>query len=295
MVAASCEPVICTAAMAAALAAEAERQDRDVAVHLKVDTGMGRIGIAPEQVGRFLERCRGLPGLRVRGVMSHFPRADEADKSYSQAQLKRFLAVTAEAREHGVELSHMANSAAVFDLPDSHLDAVRPGIALYGLAPSAGIVNQRVRDLRPVLEWRSKITFLKEVPEGAGISYGHSFRAPRPSLIATLPVGYGDGLHRSLSDHCAFLVHGERCPQVGRITMDQSMLDVTALRGQVGIGDDVMIIGRQGDKEVTADELAETLGTINYEVVTAIAARVPRKAVGGHSSGVAETPAMQGR
>ncbi len=295
MVACGCEPVVCTKDMAAALAQEGERQGREVAVHLKVDTGMGRIGIAPHEVVDFLDHCRGLSRLRVKGVMSHFPRADEADKSYSQAQLKRFLAVAAEARAHGVELRHMANSAAILDLPESHLDAVRPGIALYGLAPSRGIANRRVGELLPVLEWRSRITFLKEVPEGTGISYGHSFHTARPSLIATVPVGYGDGLHRSLSDRCAFLVRGERCPQVGRITMDQCMLDVTALRGQVEIGDDVVIIGRQGDNQVTADELASTLGTINYEVVTAIANRVRRLAVGDRRGGVAHTASTRVR
>jgi alanine racemase len=270
IVAGGFEPVICTTEMADALADAAERQNGEVAVHLKVDTGMGRIGIAPEEVAGFFGYCRNLSRLRVRAVMSHFPRADEADKSYSQAQLERFLVVAAEAREHGVEIRHIANSAAILDLPESHLDAVRPGIAMYGLAPSSTIANPRVRDLRPVLEWRSKITFLKEVPEGTGVSYGHSFHTTAPSLLATLPVGYGDGLHRGLSDS-----------QVGRITMDQSVLDVTALRGKVAIGEDVVIIGRQGGEEATADELAATLGTINYEVVAAIAARVPRHVVGG--------------
>jgi len=224
-----------------------------------------------------------LPRLHVHGLMSHFARADEADKAYAEKQLECFLSVAAEAQNDGEYCLHMANSAAIFDLPASHLDAVRPGIALYGLAPSADIINQRVRDLLPVLEWRSKVTLLKEVPAGTGISYGHSYVTTRPSLIATVPVGYGDGLHRSLSNCCAFLIRGKRCPQVGRITMDQSMVDVTALRGKIEIGDDVVIIGRQGDQEVTADELASTLGTINYEVVTAIASRVPRTAARGEA------------
>ncbi len=280
IVAADCEPVVCTADMAAALSAEAERQDKLIAIHVKVDTGMGRIGITPGEVGQFLDYCRNLPGLHVHGLMSHFARADEADKAHAEMQLACFLGVAGGAKNDGKPCLHMANSAAIFDLPASHLDAVRPGIALYGLAPSADIINQRVRDLLPVLEWRSKVTFLKEVPAGAGISYGHSFVTARPSLIATVPIGYGDGLHRSLSNRCTFLIHGRRCPQVGRITMDQSMVDVTALRGQAEIGDDVIIIGRQGGQEVTADELASTLGTINYEIVTAIASRVPRRAVG---------------
>ena len=129
-----------------------------------------------------------------------------------------------------------------------------------------------------MLEWRTRITFLKEVPAGKGLSYGHTFRTERPSLIATLPVGYGDGLHRSLSNRMQMLVQGVRCPQVGAITMDQTLADVTALRGRVALGDEVVLIGRQGDERVTADALAEILGTINYEIVTAISDRVPRLA-----------------
>lgn len=174
----------------------------------------------------------------------------------------------------------MANSAAIFDLPGAGFDAVRPGIAIYGLPPSREIVNPRVAELRPVLEWKTRITFLKEVAAGTGLSYGHRFHTQRASLIATLPVGYGDGLSRSLTNNLEVLVHGVRCPQVGCITMDQSLVDVTLLRGKVALGDEVVLIGRQGDEEVTADELAERLGTINYEIVTGIAQRVPRVEVG---------------
>ena len=175
----------------------------------------------------------------------------------------------------------MANSAAVFDLPESHFDAVRPGIAIYGLRPSAEIQNRRARDLEPVLEWKTRITFLKEVPAGFGLSYGHAFHTQRPSLIATVPVGYADGLRRSLSNNLEVLVRGMRCPQVGRITMDMSLIDVTALRGEVALGDEVVLIGRQGTEDLTADQMAAKLGTINYEVVSAISHRVPRVAVEG--------------
>ncbi len=174
----------------------------------------------------------------------------------------------------------MANSAAIFDLPDSYLDAARPGISIYGLRPSREIANPRVGDLMPVLAWKSRVTFLKEVPAGTGLSYGHAFHTRRPSLIATVPVGYGDGLSRVLSNRIELLVHGVRCPQVGNITMDMSLVDVTGVRDSVGPGDEVVIIGRQGGEEISADELAEKLGTINYEVVTRIAQRVPRIAVG---------------
>jgi len=280
LVASRCEPVLCTTEMAEALAREAERVQRDVAVHVKVDTGMGRIGIRPEDVLRFVDYCRALPRLRIKGIMSHFPRADEASKAYSRAQLERFRRVVDATRDQRIEVRHMANSAAILDLPGSYFDASRPGIAMYGLRPSWEIGNPRVHELRPVLEWKTRITLLKEVPSGVGLSYGHAFHTERPSLIATVPVGYGDGLSRRLSNNCELLVRGVRCPQVGRITMDQSLIDVTILRGQVQLGDEVVIIGRQGDEEVTADELAGKLATINYEVVTAIAHRVPRVTVG---------------
>jgi alanine racemase len=270
------EPAVCTLPMVEALAKVADRAGRRIDLHLMVDTGMGRIGIHPEEVPGFLDRLSHMSGVRVRGVMSHFPCADEADKCLSLEQLATFEQVIGASTDRGIAFRHMANSAAIFDLPGSHLDAVRPGISLYGLRPSAEILNPRVSELEPVLEWRSRITFLKEVPAGTGLSYGHSYHTRHPSLIATVPVGYGDGLDRGLSNHMDMLVGGVRCPQVGRITMDQTLIDVTALRGRVGLGDSVTLIGRQGADEITADELAAKLGTINYEIVTAIARRVPR-------------------
>jgi alanine racemase len=275
------EPVVCTDEMARALAEACRRLGRAVAVHVKVDTGMGRLGIRPDQVPEFVDRCRALPGLRIRGLMSHFPRADEADKTFSRTQIETFRRVRDATQRRGIEVYHLANSAGIFDLPDSHFDAVRPGIAVYGLAPSRTIASPRVRELEPVLEWRTRVTFLKEVAAGTGLSYGHAFHTEKPSLVATVPVGYGDGLSRALSNRLEVLVHGVRCRQVGRITMDQILIDVTALRGKVAPGDDVVLIGRQDGAEVGADELAERLGTISYEVVTAIARRVPRIAVAG--------------
>jgi alanine racemase len=182
-------------------------------------------------------------------------------------------------RSYGIEIRHMANSAAIFNFPSSHFDAVRPGIALYGLQPSATMANPVVRELEPVLEWKTQIIFIKEVPAGVGLSYGHAFHTKEQSLIATVPIGYGDGLPRLLSNRLEVLVGGMRCPEVGRITMDMSLIDVTALRGRVALGDEVVIIGCQGSQVITADELAAKLGTINYEIVTAISHRVPRIAV----------------
>jgi len=272
----NCQPVVCTQEMLEALAQEAKKQKKCISIHVKVDTGMGRIGISPDQVQDFLDRSRACPSLHVRSVMSHFPCADEADKTFSRNQIDAFNRVVEHSRVYGVKTFHMANSAAIFDLPDSYFDAARPGIAIYGLPPSHAIKNPRVNELQPVLEWKSRITFLKEVPPGTGLSYGHAFTTQHSSLIATIPAGYGDGLSRNLSNNVDFLVGGRRCPQVGRITMDMTLVDVSALRGEVELGDEVVIIGAQGDEKVTVDELAETLNTINYEIVTGISHRVPR-------------------
>jgi alanine racemase len=276
IVARGCEPAVSTLEMVDALAQEARRQRRRVAIHVMVDTGMGRDGFQPAILPAVLAHCGKHPEVTVRGLMSHFPCADEADKTPSLASIAQFESLFKVTRDFAIPLRHMANSAAIFDLPAAHYDAVRPGIAMYGLLPSSTIVNPRIRELQPVLEWKSRITVLKEVPAGTGLSYGHSFRTRQASLIATVPVGYGDGLSRNLSGRMEMLVCGIRCPQVARITMDQCLLDVTSLRGKVRLGDEVVIIGRQGDLEITADELAGKLGTINYEIVTAIAQRVPR-------------------
>lgn len=276
LVAHGCEPVVCTLEMAEALAHAAEKVGKRISVHLKVDTGMGRIGIQPEQVTAFLDRCRAYSSLRVRGLMSHFARADETDKAFSEQQIRLFKAVIDATRTYGIEFNHLANSAALLDLPGSYFDAVRPGIAIYGLRPSWEIGNPKVHVLKPVLEWKTRIIFLKEVPAGMGLSYGHDFCTERASLIATIPAGYADGLNRRLSNNLHVLVQGARCQQVGRITMDMCLVDVTALRGRVKLGDEVVLIGVQGEEEITADEIAAKLDTINYEIVSAIARRVPR-------------------
>jgi alanine racemase len=278
-VAYDCEPVVCTLEMVEALAHAAARAGKQVAVHVKVDTGMGRIGIRPDEAPAFLARCRNFPTVMVRGLMSHFPLAPEADKSFAHQQIALFRHVQEATRGYDITSYHLANSAAIFDLPEAHCDAARPGIAIYGLKPSPMIVNPRVHELKPVLEWKTRITYLKEVPAGTGLSYGHTFHTTHPSLIATVPIGYGDGLSRRLSNNLALVVGGMRCPQVGQICMDQSLVDVTALRGRVKVGDEAVIVGQQGQAAVTVDELADKLGAITYEVVTTIAKRVPRIAI----------------
>lgn len=279
LVAFNCQPVVCTLEMVEALAAAADKFAKRISVHVKVDTGMGRIGIGPQEVGAFLECCRSFPALEVRGLMSHFPRADETDKSYSSAQLARFQQLVETTKGYGIKTYHMANSAAIFALPDSHLDAVRPGIALYGLRPSATFTHPPAQALKPVMELKTQVVFVKEVTAGVGLSYGHAFHTQSPSRIATLPIGYGDGLSRNLSGRFEVLIRGRRCPQVGRITMDMSLVDVTALGDQVALGDQAVIIGRQGTDAISADDLALKLGTISYEIVTGISYRVPRVVV----------------
>lgn len=270
------ESAVCAMPQVRGLAKAARKTGKRLAVHLKVDTGMGRVGIKPEDTAGFLDECGQFPEIFVKGIMSHFPMADDHDKSYSLGQIKMFGEICAAVRKRGIPFRHFANSAAIFDLPDSYLDAARPGISIYGLKPSGTMVNPKVDELKPVLSWKTQITFLKEVPKGTGLSYGHTYYTDKPSLIATIPLGYGDGMSRLLGNKLEVLVCGTRCRQVGRICMDQCLLDVTALRGRVELGDEAVIVGKQGDEEVAIDEIAEKMGTINYEIATAISERVPR-------------------
>ncbi len=271
------------------LAAEAISRDKRLRVHIKVDTGMGRLGllaamaVAEEATGsaadhRFSEvqAIARLPGLQVEGLFTHFATADQADKTYANRQLQRFMELVNRLKQQGLELplNHTANSAALIDIPESHLDMVRPGIAAYGLYPSAEVDHGRV-ELRPIMEWKTRIVHLKKVPAGFGVSYGITYETPRPTTLATVAVGYADGLSRKLSSRGLMLVGGQRAPIVGRVCMDLTLLDVGEV-SEVAVGDEVVIFGRQGDESLTADEMATALDTINYEIVSTITSRVPR-------------------
>ena len=249
--------------------------NRPVPVHVKVDTGMGRIGIRPEEALSYIEYLTSIPGITVEGIFTHFPSADESDLSFTDGQIASFtdLLQTLEGSGIRIPFRHMANSAGILACKDSYVNMVRPGIMLYGLYPSHD-VEQSI-PLSPALRWVSAVRFLKEVPPGTPISYGRTFVTPRPSVIATLPVGYADGYNRLLSNRGCVLVRGKRAPVVGRVCMDMTMIDVTDI-DNVAVGDEVVLIGAQGDDEITADEMAELLGTINYEVTCAISKRVPR-------------------
>ncbi|GHO66309.1 hypothetical protein KSC_052010 [Ktedonobacter sp. SOSP1-52] len=263
-------------AQALARAAQALRQS--VRVHIKVDTGMGRLGIRSEQAEEILALVREageLEGLEVEGIYTHFASADADDKTYAHIQLARFQHILEllERAEICPPVVHAANSAATLSLPEAHFTMVRPGIAIYGLDPSEEV---RVPDgFKAALSFKTQIAQVKMVPAGECISYGCTYVTERPTRIAVLPVGYADGFRRAPRNWESVLVHGQEAPLIGRVCMDQCMIDVSAIP-QVRMGDEVVLIGRQGKAELTAEEIARRLGTINYEVVAEILARVPR-------------------
>jgi Alr-MurF fusion protein len=249
-----------------------------VRVHVKIDTGMARLGLRaedPSAIVMFFEQLRGLPSVVVEGVFTHFATADSADQTYARRQLDRFNAVLTALESRGLRpsLVHAANSAAMLTLPEARYDMVRPGVAIYGLPPSSAV--RLPEGYRPALAFKTQVAQVKDIPTGEGISYGATYITDKPTRIAVLPVGYADGFRRSPSNWGEVLVRGRRAPIVGRVCMDQSMIDVTDVPG-VRQGDEVVLIGRQGDDELTAEAVAERLGTIAYEVVAALLARVPR-------------------
>lgn len=266
---------------ARALSRMAKGYGRSLAVHLKVDTGMGRVGIGHEDPGAvaIAQTIAGLEGLVLEGVYTHFAAADSADKGFARKQLERFQTYLKAIAGLPVPFSHAANSAALMELPGSHLDMVRPGIALYGLYPSEEMDKTGIA-LRPVMSLKARIVQVKSVPAGFTVSYGATHVTRQPTTIATVSVGYADGLNRRLSNQGHMLVHGRRVPIVGRICMDLTMLDLGNMAG-VRPGDEAVIFGSQGEAVLGADEIATRLGTISYEVVSAITGRVPRYCIRG--------------
>ncbi|MEK7215094.1 MAG: alanine racemase [Chloroflexota bacterium] len=264
-------PTVTTPETAHALDAACRTHRTTVDIHLKIDTGMGRFGVNPDEAPAFAQFLQTLPTLNLRGVYTHFAVADETDKTFTRRQFALFME-TAGRLPPGL-LRHVANSAAIADLPEMGLDMVRPGIALYGCYPSPYV--GRDLDLRPVLSLKSYVARVHTLAAGETVSYGRTWTAPRASRIALIPCGYADGLPRITSNRGAVLIRGRRAPVVGRVCMDQHMVDVTDIP-EVALGDEAVIIGRQGDAVITAEEIAALAGTINYEVLCAVAARVPR-------------------
>jgi alanine racemase len=256
------------------LSREAERRRRKVKVHLKVDTGMGRLGVPLSLWPDFLREVRRFPKIETEGILSHFSMADE-ENGFTQNQWRAFQGAVAIARKMGISsrLLHMASSATLTAFPAYSAGLVRPGIMLYGSYPSPAF--RTLMPLKPVMTLKTRIHFLKSVPPGARISYGGTFQAKRESLIATLPIGYADGYSRHLSNHGEVLIHGKRAPVVGKICMDFVMVDVTDIP-RVSAGDEVILMGRQGKEQITPEEIAEKINSISYEVLCLIGKRVPR-------------------
>ena len=251
---------------------------KTVKAHVKVDTGMGRLGIRAEQVDevvQLVKSTRDLPGLELEGIFTHFAMADSSDQTHARLQLARFQRILQVLGEQHLRppLVHAANSAALLGLPEAHFDMVRPGIALYGLHPSAEVCLPE--EFRSALSFKTQVAQVKVVPAGECISYGCTFYTERPTTIAVLPVGYADGFRRAPTNWGYVLIHGQEAPLLGRVCMDQSIVDVSHIP-QTRAGDEVTLIGRQGKASLTAEQVAQRLGTINYEVVSEILARVPR-------------------
>lgn len=260
------------------LAACARKVGKNVRVHVKVDTGMSRVGIRPDESGiAFVDKLIHMNGIEVEGIFTHFARADEADKTNAREQLARFLQFVEQIETglgYHIPVKHCSNSAGIVELPEANLDAVRAGITIYGLWPSEEVSRELI-SLQPVLSLKSHVVYVKEVEAGVPVSYGGTYVTKTETLIATIPVGYGDGYPRSLSGKGYVLIRGKRAPILGRVCMDQFMVDVTHIPGAAS-GDEVTLIGRDGDEEITMEQLGGLSGRFNYELACNLGKRIPR-------------------
>lgn len=263
---------VCDLPMAVELSKNAVKLGKRAKIHLKLETGMGRIGADVENIGILASAISSLPGIYLEGVFSHFADADNADKKFTAEQLRRFEAALEEIRRYKVEIpiKHIAESAAIMEIPEAHFDMVRSGIITYGLMPSAQV--KRKIDLKTAFKLCSRVVWLKKVSEGTSIGYGRDFIARRNSIIATLPIGYADGYLRAYGRGGFVEIHGQKAPIAGRVCMDQTMIDVTDIPN-VQIGDEVILFGSEN---ITIDDIANHAGTINYEIPCLISNRIPR-------------------
>ncbi len=272
-----------TPEMAKAIAVRAEKLNTQVGVHIKINTGMGRLGIPPEEAIDFIEQVRSLKTLRIDSLFTHFSTADEPDPDFTHKQLQIFEDVLSQlaSRKGFVPKAHAANSSALLKLPESQFNLVRPGILLYGaltspdLEPYRKVLEKQATSFQPVMQWKTRILNLNKIPDGSALSYGRKFTTRRKSRIATLPVGYADGLQRSLSGKMEVLVQGKRAPQVGAICMDLCLIDVTDIP-EAKEGDEVVLFGVQGDEAIRIEEMAGLADTLPYEIMCCVGKRVPR-------------------
>ena len=266
-----------TEQMAEAMSETAVRMGKKAYFHIKVDTGMGRIGFqVNEESADVIERISRLPNVCIEGMFTHFAKADEKDKTYTLQQHEKFMWMKAEMEKRNISISYFDcdNSAGIIDFPDMKHDLARAGISTYGMYPSDE-VNKSTVDLKPALRLTSHVSFVKEVEPGTSISYGGTFVAPEKMKVATIPVGYGDGYPRSLSNKGSVLIHGKRAKILGRVCMDQFMADVTGIP-ETEFMDEVTLIGKDGSDEITVEELSDLSGRFNYEFVCCLGRRIPR-------------------
>ncbi|NMB98011.1 MAG: alanine racemase [Clostridiaceae bacterium] len=264
--------------LAEALSNTAVRMGRKVKIHIKIDTGMTRVGFMPGfNAIKDVVKISKLPGIIIEGLFTHFASADEKDKAYTYTQFERFMSIVAELQRIGINIpiKHVANSAAIINFPEMHMNMVRPGIILYGLYPSDYINKDKI-SLKPAMSLKANVILVKDVEPNTPVSYGRVFKTQHYSRIATIPIGYADGYSRLLTGKARVLVNGEFAPVVGAICMDQCMIDITDLKGEVKTGDEVVLFGKQGDNEIKVEEIASLMGTINYEIVTLVGKRIPR-------------------
>lgn len=257
------------------MSSEAVRQGSTAFVHLKIDTGMGRIGFLPEEIPEVIDEILSLPGLQLEGMFTHFAVADEKRLDYTESQFKKYVNVLNFLEKKGIRipLRHVCNSGGTLHSPEKFLDAVRPGIILYGMWPSGECI--RPLDLKQTFEVKSEVSLVRELPSNSGIGYGLRYMTRGDEKIAILPIGYADGYTRAYSMKIDVLIHGKRAPVVGNICMDQTMVDVTDIP-DVKVGDEVVILGAQGEEVITPEEMAALRGTINYEIPISFLKRVPR-------------------
>ncbi|NRT73484.1 alanine racemase [Clostridium beijerinckii] len=247
-------------------------------IHIAIDTGMGRIGFLPTEkaIDDICKICS-LEGLEVIGIFTHFSTSDEKDKEYTNEQFEKFKDLLKKLSNLNIEIpiKHVSNSGAIMDMPETYLDAVRAGIILYGYYPSNEVKKENL-SLKPALTLKATITRVQEMDAGMSISYGRTFKTKRRSLIATIPIGYADGYSRLLAKNAKVIINGQFAPIVGRICMDQCMIDITDINSDIKVGDEVIILGEQDGLRFNADNFAEIMGTINYEILCMLKYRIPR-------------------
>lgn len=264
-----------TFSQAQALSDIAISKNKQVKIHIKIDTGMSRVGVLPDEAIKLIKRVKLLKNVEIEGLFTHFANADNKDSDFTIRQFSTFMNIVDELKKEGITFSilHAANSAAMLNFPETILDMVRVGICLYGIMPTKNNLN-KINSLEPILSFKTKILYIKEVPENTPISYGSTYYTKKLTRIATIPVGYADGLPRKLSNKGQVLIKGKKYPIVGNVTMDMTMIDIGF--DKIEIGDEVILIGKDGNNTISAWDIAELDNTIAYEIVCGIGKRVPR-------------------